>query len=165
MFFVAKRKTKRKSPAKPQARRKKTPFVGDQILGLYSMFACCLQLGFLLGLAAIGMNLTFAKPLQDELPKYISDKELLTRVNDLLPSIGLTMSVLSIILFFFSIWYIRSIWQGRKWAIWLTILLNLPWAGIVIILGATDSKFGSILPVVVSFYCILRAAGSVGPKM
>ncbi len=129
------------------------------------MFACCLQLAFLLGLAALGMNLTFAQPLRNELPKYITDKELLAKVSELLPTIGIAISILSIILFIFSIWYIRSIWVGRKWAIWLTILINLPWAAIVIILGATDSRFGSLLPVVVSFYCILRVAGSVGPKM
>ena len=165
IFFVAKRKKRAKSRSKAQPKRTKAPFVGDQILALYQVIGSCCSVTSVTILASIALGYAFTTDLKKQIFAKVPDKEIQSYINGLGPTIGIVLYVLAAVLLIFSILYIRATWLGKKWAIWLHLLLNLPSAALTIVFIQADSRLGSILPIVISIYCLLRVAGSVGPKM
>lgn len=165
IFFVAKRKRKRKSTTKPQVKRSKAPFVGDQILALYHLFGSCCCLGLLSLIGSLGLGVTAVTSNKQEAIKYIHDKQALEFLNKLTPDQGIIIFAAAGALFVFALLYIRAIWQGKKWAFWISLLTSAPSAGLTIYANQSGTNLGSLIPVIVAIYCILRLLGSVGPKM
>ena len=169
MFFVAKRKRKRKSSAKSsaksQTRRSRAPFVGDQVLALYHLFGSCCCLGALSLIASLGLGVTAVTTNKQEALKHIQDKQAVDFLNNLTPQQGIIIFSAAAILFVFAIIYIRGIWLGRKWALFVSLLTSAPSADFAIYANQSDGRIGSVVPVVVAIYCVLRLLGSVGPKV
>lgn len=162
---MAKKKAKRRRKSKPQVQRKKTPFVGDQILALYHFFGTCCVLGLLSLVGSLALGVSTVASNKNEVLKHVQNKDVTGFINGLKPDSGIIVFCIAGALFIFAILTIRATWQGRKWAFWVTLLTNAPGATLSAFAGQTDSRYGSLIPVVVSIYCILRLAGSVGPKM
>ena len=122
IFFVAKRKQYKKSPAKPisrsSAKRNRLPFVGDQILALYHFLGSCCCLGLLSLIASLGLGLTAMTANKKEVLKHIQDKQATEFLNKLTPEQGMILFAAAACLFIFAIMYIRAIWQGRKCHYW-----------------------------------------------
>ena len=154
---MAKRKRKRKSSAKSsaksQTRRSRAPFVGDQVLALYHLFGSCCCLGALSLIASLGLGVTAVTTNKQEAIKHIKDKQAVDFLNNLTPQQGII------------IFYIRGIWLGRKWALFVSLLTSAPSAAFAIYANQSDGRIGSVVPVVVAIYCVLRLLGSVGPKV
>ena len=168
MFFVAKRKRKRKSPTKSSPsspRRTNTPFIGDHILAMYQMIACCLMnVGFAF-IASLLTGIEFTAKYKPELEKNISNRELLAQFQALNETHGYVLFGAVAVMTIFSIFFVMATWKGRRWAYVIHLILHLPSAALTILLGQADARFGSILSIVIAIYCLLRLFGSVGPKM
>ena len=164
IFFVAKRKRKRKSPAAPPAKRNNRPFVGDHILAMYQMIVCCFITTLLAGLASLATGLEFTTKYKTDLAKNISNKDIVTQINSLSATHGYILFGVVVVATIFSIAFVLSTWRGRKWALITHLALHLPSAAITIIVGTADGRYGSIPSLVIAFYCLLRLLGSIGPK-
>lgn len=143
----------------PGKRSAAKPYIGDQILAGYQGLSscCCLGLFSFVGAALLGVA---AKPsivekAQKDYPsdawKYLSDPKNTALIGGLL-----------IALVIVDVFWIVGTWRGRRWALWLHLVLGAP--GAIAGLMFSDGRIGSILPGVVVIYCILRLAGHVGPN-
>lgn len=162
---MAKKKAKRKKPTKSQPKRNRKPFVGDQVLALYQTFGSCCSLTSLTILASIAVGLAFTTDIKKQILSKVQDKDIHTYIANLDPNLGYLFFGLAAALFVFSLVFVRATWLGRKWAIWLHLLLNLPGAIIALNFVPSESKVGICFPLIIAVYCLLRVMGSVGPKL
>ena len=166
MFFVAKRKTKRKSPTKPQVRRKaKGSFWGDCLLAFLTFLHAFFLVGGLSVLASIGFDLEYSRQLKQDIIKNLPDSEAVNFVNGLNQSIaiGLVLAITGLIpLTFF---FIRGIVRANRIALLLVILFE--GVNIWLLLSSTknEARFGTILPILILVYGLLRVFGAIGPKI
>lgn len=131
-----------------RAPRSTKPFWGDQVLAAYHGIGCCVLAGFCFLLTGVWGASIVNSPepslylLKDPTPAF--------------PFLALlVVCVLAVTGFFLC----RGIWRGRKWAMWLDLLLHLP--GIASIYWDWRAVFSAVVPL----YLILRLAGGIGPKL
>lgn len=162
---MAKKKAKRKKRSASPKPRRKSIFVGDQILAIYQTFGCCCWTVVLGLTSSIGLGLAFSDRVKESINKQVTNKDLVKAVNNLSQPIGIALAVSGVLLLLFGFFFVRATWQGRRWAFWLHLILSLPGAIAFATLQGADNRFVSILPLIISVYAVLRLAGSVGPKM
>ncbi len=164
IFFVAKRKRKRKSPTRTTPARKSTPFIGDHILAMYQMLVCCALNAGVAFLASLAVGFELTNGYKKELAKKFSNKDIIQQINSLNETHGYILFGLVAVAIIFSIFFVIGTWRGRKWALITHLILHLPSAAITIVVGTADGRYGSIPSLIIAFYCLLRLLGSIGPK-
>ena len=132
---------------------------------MYHFFGSCCCLGALSLIASLGLGVTAVTANKQEALKHIQDKQAVDFLNKLNPEQGVIIFSAAAILFIFAILYIRGIWLGRKWALFVSLLTSAPSAALAIYANQSDGRIGSLIPIVVAIYCLLRLLGSVGPKV
>jgi hypothetical protein len=170
MFFVAKRKRKkatkstpaRRSPNRSSSRR---GFIWDHLLAIYHFLTTTVLLALLCVVGFVILKVPTVEEIGRELRKLVSDKKLLGQLNDLAPPVGISIIAVSTVLFILLIFHTRAVWQGRKWGMWLHLLIHFPGAAAAISLGTSNDRYGSIWPLIIAVFAILRLTGSVGPKL
>lgn len=111
------------------------------------------------------MRLPGIKEFGDMMRKQVTDKKLLQQFDSFAPAVGISILVVTSILFILLILHTRAVWKGYRWGMWLHLILNLPGAAAAISLGTSIDRLGSIGPLIVAVYAVLRLTGTVGPKL
>jgi hypothetical protein len=84
---------------------------------------------------------------------------------------GIIIGSISLIIALIGLWFISSLWRGKKWALWLSLVLSIPSSmapfGVVNYRSSDGSTIyiAGGVSVLITIYCVLRVAGSVGPKL
>ena len=132
---------------------------------MYQMIVCCCTNSIVAAVAAMALRANFGASLRTELPKYISNKAVLTQLDSMTEYQAYILFGFVALATIFSIFFVIGTWRGRKWAYIIHVILHLPSAALTILIGQADARFGSILSIVIAIFCLLRLFGSVGPKM
>lgn len=133
--------------------------IGDRILAGYQALSSCLCLGFLSLLSAVSFRIAAE-------PEFLSglkrDYPSAPWASLLAPKYAVFLGVTLLVIAIADMCWIVATWRGRRWALWLHLILSSPSAVLGVVFGS--SHVATIASVVVVIYCVLRLSGQVDAK-